>query len=421
MKVSEILIKSANKAKPVLVRVFPIEWLRAVKRKLVRQELEKIIQTKIEPFNPDKYPNGINLIGSIKAPSGLGQSCRLIENVLQNTDIDYSIYNYSQSPSTNDENSSYDQKISKELPYNINLLHINAHEFPLACTELSKSTWDYRYNIAFWLWEIEEFPDEWTECMKYLDEIWTPAEFVSESIRKKTSLPVKTVPYHVAAPIDAQYDRKYFNLPEDKFLFLAMYDSHSIMERKNPEAALNAFRDAFDSGNKEVGIVIKINHPQQKDLDVINKILEGYENVYLIKETLEKTQVNSLTKCVDVVVSLHRAEGFGLVLAEAMMLGVPTIATNWSSNTEFMNSEVACMVDYDLITLEEEIWPYKKGIRWADAKVSQASAYMQKLYEDRDFYKEISVKAKEYIDDKLGMKRAVSLIEKRISEIYDEN
>ena len=91
----------------------------------------------------------------------------------------------------------------------------------------------------------------------------------------------------------------------------------------------------------------------------IQNVLDGYTNVYLIEGTLNRDQVNSLTKCVDVVVSLHRAEGFGLVLAEAMLLGTPTIATNWSSNTEFMNKDVACMVDYKLITIERDIPPFK--------------------------------------------------------------
>lgn len=100
----------------------------------------------------------------------------------------------------------FDAKFSDELPYDINLLHINAHEFTVSYMQLGKQVWDYRYNIAFWLWELEEFPAEWIDCISIVDEIWTPAEFVSNSIRKVTDKPVHTIPYHVTAPTDDKYE-----------------------------------------------------------------------------------------------------------------------------------------------------------------------------------------------------------------------
>ena len=198
-----------------------------------------------------------------------------------------------------------------------------------------------------------------------------------------------------------------------------MYDQSSCMERKNPIGVLNAFKMAFEKENENVGLVIKINNPTPESRKQIRSVLDGYTNVYLIEETLSRDEVNSLTKCVDVVVSLHRAEGFGLVLAEAMLLGTPTVATNWSSNTEFMNENVACMVDYELITIEKDMPPFKAGNRWADANLDQAAEYMKKLYEDKEYYEMIRKNAKEYAKEKLGMDQAAGRIRERLKEIWN--
>ena len=329
------------------------------------------------------------------------------------------IYKYEQLGAEGQGDHSWENRLSKELPYDVNLIHINPHELGLAFIQQDASVWNYRYNIGYWLWELEEFPDEWIPCFQCLDEIWAPSEFICNAIRKKTTLPVRCMPYYVDVHIGTIYDRKHFGIPEDKFLYLMMYDQSSCMERKNPIGVLNAFKMAFEKENENVGLVIKINNPTPESRKQIRSVLDGYTNVYLIEETLSRDEVNSLTKCVDVVVSLHRAEGFGLVLAEAMLLGTPTVATNWSSNTEFMNENVACMVDYELITIEKDMPPFKAGNRWADANLDQAAEYMKKLYEDKEYYEMIRKNAKEYAKEKLGMDQAAGRIRERLKEIWN--
>ena len=252
-----------------------------------------------------------------------------------------------------------------------------------------------------------------------LDEIWTPSEFISNSLRKVTNLPVRTIPYCVKAPVEEKYSRSYFGLPEEQFLFLAMYDSNSTRERKNPMGAILAFKSAFEKDNQNVGLVLKINNARDEDIILLKSMLEGYSNIYYITQTMSKVEVNSLIKAVDVFVSMHRAEGFGLVMAEAMLNGTPVIATDWSSNTEFMNHDVACMVDYSFVTLKEDFPPYKAGAVWANPNPDTAAHFMKQLYEQPEYYKEKADKAQKYITEKLSMDKAVELIEKRMEEIYD--
>lgn len=418
--VSKFILNITNALKPVLLKVFPIELLRKLKGKMISNSFGKLEELNILPYEANRYEKGVNLIGNIKAETGLGQSCRLVASALQETKVPMNVYQYTQLGTQKTGDASWDDKISDTLPYDVNLIHINPHELGITYLQMDKSVWDYRYNIAYWLWELEEFPDEWTPCFHCLDEIWAPSEFICDAIRKKTDLPVHCMPYHVEAVIHKESKRADFHLPEDKFLFLMMYDHSSVMERKNPLGVLKAFKQAFARDNDKVGLVIKINNPTKEDEQRIGEILDGYTNVYLIKETLDRDAVNSLTKCVDVVVSLHRAEGFGLVLAEAMLLGTPTIATNWSSNTEFMNEDVGCMVDAKLITIEKDMPPFKAGNRWADPDISQAAGYMVKLFEDKAFYQELAVKAKKHAEEVLGMERASGLMEQRLREIREE-
>lgn len=422
MDFSKMVINASAKCKPLLVKIIPIEWLRSAKDKLVNNKTEKLKNIKIQGFEPGKYKNGINLIGCIKAETGLGQSSRLVADIINNTGIDFSICNYCDMPTAGQSDTTYDYKISDKLDYNINLLHINAGELTVAYMQMGKKVWDYRYNIAFWLWELEEFPEEWTGCIGLVDEIWTPSEFVSQSIRKRTDKPVYTIPYAVTAPTDEAFDRKYFGLPEDRFLFFMMYSSISNMERKNPISVLEAFKEAFDKDNCQVGLVIKIGGlSDDNEINAIKACLEGYTNIYFITDNMSKVEVNSLVKCSDVLVSLHRSEGFGLGMAEAMLVGTPVIATNWSSNTEFMNSEVACMVDYKIVELQEDIGLFKKGSRWAQADISHAAMYMRRLYEDREFGNNMADKAQKYIKNKLSMNTATELMQNRINEIYSEH
>lgn len=417
--ISKLVLNVSGTLKPVLIKLLPLSLLRKMKRSMIANSYGKLEKLNILPYENGRYEHGVNLIGNICAESGLGQSCRLVASALDKTGFPLSIYKYEQLGAEGQGDHSWENRLSKELPYDVNLIHINPHELGLAFIQQDASVWNYRYNIGYWLWELEEFPDEWIPCFQCLDEIWAPSEFICNAIRKKTTLPVRCMPYYVDVHIGTIYDRKHFGIPEDKFLYLMMYDQSSCMERKNPIGVLNAFKMAFEKENENVGLVIKINNPTPESRKQIRSVLDGYTNVYLIEETLNRDEVNSLTKCVDVVVSLHRAEGFGLVLAEAMLLGTPTVATNWSSNTEFMNENVACMVDYELITIEKDMPPFKAGNRWADANLDQAAGYMKKLYEDKEYYEMIRKNAKEYAEEKLGMDQAAGRMRERLKEIWN--
>ncbi len=404
------IVSIVYKIKPLLVKLFPKSLLRYAKKKVLAGTFKEIEQYQILPYNKEQFPFGVNLIGNIRANTGLGQSCRLVAEGLKQANIPFSIYLYNELNGASGKEQTYDDRIRNDLPYGINLIHINPNELGVAFHQLGENVWKHHYNIGFWLWELEEFPEEWVSCFNLFHEIWTPSEFISEALRKKTKKPVKTIPYSVTVEKDCTCDRSFFKLPEDKFLYFMMYDSASVMERKNPMGVIEAFKKAFPIENSSVGLVIKMKQYSKNEMQKIKEALQGYQNIYFVEGDLLKNQVNALLSIVDVVVSLHRAEGFGLVMAEAMLLGTPVIATNWSANTEFMNKNCACMVDATLISLEKDYGPFKRGQRWANPNIAQAADYMKLLFQDKQKYETFRKNGKEYVESKLSKEQVTIAI-----------
>lgn len=415
------LIKRIADHKQWIKKLLPIGMLRSMKMRYLERMIRNYKKESVDRARLLAKEAGVNLIGDIRAEIGLGQSMRLLANELELSKYPFGIYDFQLGGHLRREDHSWDCRMREDCPYRMNLFHVNPQEVGMAYLYLDKEIWRDRYNIAFWLWELEEFPEEYIETIKFFDEIWTPSEFASSSIRKVTDKPVYTIPYYVLAAADEKFDRAYFELPEDKFLYLIMYDTNSTMARKNPVGALWAYKRAFPQEEKEVGLVIKVNNATEEDLRIIREQIGEERNVYFITRTLDKIQVNSLIKTVDVFVSLHCAEGFGLVMAEAMLLGTVCVATDWSSNTEFMNREVACMVSYHKAEIESTAGNYKKGCMWAKADVEEAAGYLRKLYEDRAYYEQLAAAAKRKAEECLGKDRIVSLLEQRLGDILGES
>ena len=410
-------IVADNKQK--IKKILPMGMLRAIKKRYLDNLIKKYEKEPIQMDEFRKLEFGVNLIGDIRAEIGLGQSMRLVANELELSRYPFGIYDFQLGGNVRRRDASWNCRIREDYPYAVNLFHVNPQEVALAYLYLNKDIWKNRYNIAFWLWELEEFPEEYVETLKFFDEIWTPSEFASNSIRKVTDKPVHTIPYYVLATADEQFNRAYFKLPEDKFLYLIMYDTNSTMARKNPVGGINAYKKAFPQENENVGLVVKVNNATENDLQVIREQIGNYQNVYFITQTLDKVQVNSLIADVDVFVSLHRAEGFGLVMAEAMLLGTVCVATDWSSNTEFMNEECACMVPYRKMEIRETSGNYKKGYVWAEPDIDVASAYIKRLYEEPVYYRQLVKHARKSIGEILGKERIVKMVEGRLEEIAD--
>lgn len=364
-----------------------------------------------------RLQEGVNLIGYIRADMGLGEGARSDARALTAAEIDFGIINFESGNPSSMTNELWRHKEVLNAPYDINLIHINGDFLPTVVAELPAHFLAGRYNIAYWAWELEDLPEGWIPSLGLVDEIWVPSEFVKSAVEKVSTCPVVTIPHNVALIESDTYDRSYFGIPEERFAFLAMYDTRSIAERKNPRAALDAFKKAFSGDDNSVCLVLKLNNATDEAVKELNKLTKSHGNIIILDKRHSRQEVDALLSQIDCYVSLHRSEGFGLGPAEAMSLGKPCILTNWSGNTEYMTAENCMAVDYQLRTLEKDFGPYNAGQRWADADVGQAAKYMSALAGDPDLAHQLGQNAKASIEENFSPRAIGELIEKRLAEI----
>ncbi len=221
---------------------------------------------------------------------------------------------------------------------------------------------------------------------------------------------------------DTPYKRKDFALPDNKFIFMTMFDYHSSIKRKNPIATIDAYEKAFGLNDHKTLLIIKTSiskeFPEDKKL-ITDRIIDN-KSIILIEEIFENEKLYSLINCCDCFVSLHRSEGFGLTMAEAMYLGKPVIATAYSANIEFMNINNYFPVKYNLIKTGNEYYFSSDKDFWADADIDDASQQMSIVFNNRELALSIAQNGQNYVKEFLSPKAIGDKIKHRV-EIIQNN
>lgn len=362
---------------------------------------------------------GVNLIAYIRAEMGVGEASRGNASALEAAKIPFGIINYEKANPARMTNLSWQHKEIQQPKYDINIIHINADHTPSVIADLGEEYFKGRYNIGFWAWELPEFPDRWLESFKLLDEIWVPSTFVNNAVAQKSPIPVVTIPH--AIDIDSSLlqnaRRSDFDLPKEAFVFLSMFDIHSIAQRKNPYGSIIAFQTAFSPDDMSVVLAIKINNADQATLKSLREFIGEYRNIQLIDMHLDRIEINSLISVIDCYVSLHHSEGFGLGPAEAMALGKVAMLTAWSGNTEYMTSQNCIGIGYKLVPLDRDYGPYEKGQIWAAPDINEAAEAMSKLSSDPEWARAIGRHARMTIEEEFSPERIGSRMRKRLESI----
>lgn len=261
------------------------------------------------------------------------------------------------------------------------LIHVNGPYIPYVLGQLGRRRVAQRRLIGCWHWELPLLPKSWIKGAEALHEVWVPTQFVAEAVRPLLRDRVRVVPHPVPAPPPLAADRAHFKLADDAFVVLVAANVASGFFRKNVLGAIAAFRRAFGT-DARARLLVKLGDleawPQARKL--VHDAIGHAANIQVLDRTLSRFEFDQLLMSVDVVLSLHRSEGFGLVPAEAMRLGRPVIATAWSGNLDFMDEASAALIPYRLVPTEDPQKLYNlPGQRWAEPDLDPAVEWLRRF------------------------------------------
>ena len=299
------------------------------------------------------------------------------------------------------------------------ILQLNGPETMAALQHLGMRRGRNWYTIGYWAWELPTFPKNWHSAFRFLSEVWAISEYTAQALRTHNNAPeIFAIPHAVAPPQHQNQGHNDRRWPDDHFVFLTMADGMSSFSRKNPFAAIRAFKEAF-SDAQDRRLIVKtrnLDHKPEARADLLAAIGDA-ENIEILDASLSELDLWALLKSVDCFVSLHRSEGFGLVLAEAMALGKPVISTGWSGNMDFTNDEVAALVEYELVPCVDPYGIYADtASHWAEVDLDDAVMKMKKIVEDTGYRDQISSAAKQHIRVWASPERVGAIMADRLSQ-----
>lgn len=405
----------------------PLSLKKAIHDRLNKAKLERLLRTKEHFRNQrqaglarEQNPNfGVNLVAYIRAEMGLGVAARGMAAAFQAGGIPFNVINLEQGNYSSHTNYSWSHKEVRDSRYDITVVCVNPDNSFHLRTQVSPKILGDCYVIGNWYWELPQIPDAWLSEFEFTDEVWAASHFIRDAVATKTAAPVVYIPPVVQLRPAKAYSRADLGLPERRFLFLAMFDASSVLERKNPLGVLRAFKKAFADDDASVGLILKFNNTRMNQSFLRDIQGQLAENVFVVDRPMSQDEVSSLIESTDCFVSLHRSEGFGLGPAEAMSVGKPAIMTNWSGNTDYMTSDNCIAIDYELVELEKDYGPYQKGQYWAEPDLDQAAHFMKKVVSEPQLRERLGYHAERTIKSRFSPEEVGQIIQQRLQQIRD--
>jgi glycosyltransferase involved in cell wall biosynthesis len=348
-----------------------------------------VVSAPSTPTNKADKPFGVNLYGFAYGELGIGEDLRMAVACCEAANIPYHVVNVDAGNIRQTDQllkgKTHDLHSKYLPPYRNNIFCMPAFDTASRIfMQKGASAFEGYHNIGWWPWELSVFPKAWQpHAFKLVDEVWASSTFLEDMYKRSTNKRVHLVPLAVSVERLKKHPRKHYGLPEKKYLFLYVFDFNSSVARKNPMAAVNAFKQAFPQTDNSVGLVLKTmnTNPDNLEWQAFLKECKADKRIYVLTETMDRPDVLGLINCCDTYVSLHRAEGFGRTLAEAILLKKNLIATNYGGNIDYMNKLNIKMVycEMDKILNDHYFWvDVADSAIWANPCIDNAAQQMIK-------------------------------------------
>ncbi len=358
---------------------------------------------------------GVNLVGFLRAGFGIGEATRLFAQALDEGAVPHAAISLNHQ----DLQDLVALDGGSDAPrFDTNLICVNVDWLDLVSRRLGSNFLTSRYTIGTWWWESNVLPERLAQRIPDFDELWVGSHFIADALASYAQIPIRVFPLPIPVPPDAPAaNRNALGLPEG-FLFMFSFDFNSTVERKNPAGVIEAFTMAFAPDDGAALVIKTINgHRHLAALEELRALASGRPDIQIVDRFLSADQRDAWARACDCYVSLHRCEGFGLTMAEAMALGKPVIATAYSANLDFMDSSTALLVGYDEWVLSRQSGPYPPGTRWAQPNVGEAAAFMRQLYDDPKSGRMLGERAREHIRTTRTHAALAGFVRDRLEEI----
>jgi len=361
-------------------------------------------------------PAGINVAGFLRGEYGIGESSRAFCRAIRESGIPHAFLNIDSSVHRNGDATL--APAGRGNPYRVNLMAFSFDYARRFYRDRGRRFFRGRRNVGLWYWELETFPARWHASFDYYDEIWTPGEFCRRAIAAVSPVPVHRIRYPLFVPETLPPpDRAALGIDPAAFVFLFNFDYCSTIARKNPIGLIEAFRRAFRPRDDALLLLKTINGElRPEDARRVRAAAEG-ARVRFLDGHVTGAEMERLFASADAYVSLHRSEGLGLGMAQAMAHGKPVIATGYSGNLEYMDRETSLLVGHTMATIPEGCHPYDAGLRWAEPDLDDAAAAMRRLFEHREEAAALGARGRAAVRAALDPRAAIDDLRARLRAI----
>lgn len=356
----------------------------------------------------------VDLVGHPFASSGRGERLRSAARALKHVGLEARIVDVGGDQSGHQVSAA---PVVPEAVGDVQIFFVEAEEAPAVMERIQGRLPARSRRIIQLAWPFSEYPSKWARDLQGFDEIWAPSAFVRDAVSGKTGRDVFVCPPSVDVRIGHPLGRRYFGIPESAYVFLSACDLRHGLERKNPRATLEAFHrmvEARPERNCVLALRVEGASERADEYQELRRLAARTNKetvvgtVALLAGKMTDGEFKNLLWSADSVVSLHRSRGFGQILAEAMFLAKPVVATAYSGNLEFMTAETACLVAAETVPVPPGVCPPDERQRWAEADLAQATDHMLRLLEDRRYGRDLGARAGRQVRTRLSC-RAVGL------------